>query len=137
MYCGIYNLQHQEIILHRSSRWQMFKVRVVKDLANFTGKNLCWSLILIKRDSNTFFFLWNLVCFCLQCVFNRISNQYLRKQYLRISLGFSYVFEMLPRRWCQTDIFLGYTKCYVLAKQISSRQHAPWTTGVREGNFVF
>ena len=95
MCCGIYKLQHQETILHRSSHWQMSKVRVVKNLANFIGKNLCWSLILIKRDSSTIFFLWNLVCFCLQCVFNRISNQYLRKQYLRISLGFSYVFEML------------------------------------------
>ena len=44
---------------------------VVKNLANFTGKHLCWSLFLIKpqtrrpatllkRNSNTGVFLWNL-----------------------------------------------------------------------------
>ena len=53
----------------RSSRLQMFvKIGVLKNLANFTGKHLCWSLFLIKlqlfksatllkRDSNTGDFL--------------------------------------------------------------------------------
>ena len=34
---------------HRSSRWQMFlKTGVLKNLALFTGKHLCWSLSSIK-----------------------------------------------------------------------------------------
>ena len=47
-----------------------FKKVVLKKFVNFTGKNLCWSLFLIKlqtwgpatllkRDSNTDVFLWN------------------------------------------------------------------------------
>ena len=37
------------------------KKDVLKNLANFTEKHLCWSLFLIlKRDSNTPIFLWNL-----------------------------------------------------------------------------
>ena len=52
-----------------SSRPQMFfKIEVLKNFANFTGKHLCWSLFLIKfqalspatllkRDSNTGVFL--------------------------------------------------------------------------------
>ena len=53
----------QELILvkyshKRSSRLQMFfETRVLKKFAHFTGKNLCWSLFLVKsllkRDSNT------------------------------------------------------------------------------------
>ena len=52
---------------YRSSRSQMF----LKFFVNVTGKHLCWSLLLIKlqawwpaillkRDSNTSVFLWNL-----------------------------------------------------------------------------
>ena len=45
----------------RSSYPQMFfKIAVLKNFANFTGKHLSWSLFLIKRDSNTGVFLWNL-----------------------------------------------------------------------------
>ena len=33
---------------------------VLKNFDNFTEKHLCWNLILIKRNSNTNFFLWNL-----------------------------------------------------------------------------
>ena len=39
----------------RSSRSQMFfKIDVIKNFVNFTGKHLCWSLFLIKfkTDSN-------------------------------------------------------------------------------------
>ena len=52
--------------LSRSSRSQMFfKTGVRKNLANFTGKHLCWSLFaglkirkfLIERGSNTGVFL--------------------------------------------------------------------------------
>ena len=60
----------QELILvkyshKRSSRLQMFfETRVLKKFANFTGKNLCWSLFLVKsllkRDSNTGVFPWTL-----------------------------------------------------------------------------
>ena len=58
--------------LIRSSRSQMlFKTGVLENFINFTGKHLCWSLFLInfqtfrpatllKRDSNTSVFLWNL-----------------------------------------------------------------------------
>ena len=57
--------------IYRSSCWQMFfKIVVLKNSANFTGKHLCWSHFLIKlqawgsatllkRDSNTDVFLWN------------------------------------------------------------------------------
>ena len=48
-----------------------FHIYNFKNFANFTGKHLCWSLFLIKvqdfraatllkRDSNTDVFLWNL-----------------------------------------------------------------------------
>ena len=55
-----------------SSRSQkFFKIGVLKNSANFTGKHLCWNLFLIKfqvrrpatllkRDSNLGVFLWNL-----------------------------------------------------------------------------
>ena len=57
---------------NRSSLSQMFfKIGVLKNFANFIGKHQCWSLFLIKlqawrpatllkRDSNTGVFLWNL-----------------------------------------------------------------------------
>ena len=33
-----------------SSRWQMlFKIVVLENFAHFTGKHLCWSLVLIKN----------------------------------------------------------------------------------------
>ena len=60
----------------RSSRLQLFsKIDIVKNFTNFIGKLLCWSLFLIKlqiqrpeallkRDSNTGVFLWNLRTFC-------------------------------------------------------------------------
>ena len=55
----------------------LFKLGALKNVANFTGKHLCWSLFLIKlqtlkawrpatllkRDSNTSAFLWNLRIF--------------------------------------------------------------------------
>ena len=43
--------------LRRSSRSQMFfKISVLKNFALFTGKHLCWSLFLIKRETGVF--LW-------------------------------------------------------------------------------
>ena len=37
------------LLNHRSSRSQMFfKIDALKNFANFTGKQLCWSLFLIK-----------------------------------------------------------------------------------------
>ena len=57
---------------YRSSCLHMFfKICVVDNFPNFTGKHLCWSCFLItfqtwrpatllKRDSNTSVFLWNL-----------------------------------------------------------------------------
>ena len=59
----------------RSSHWSYSVKRVILEhFANFTGKRLCWSLFLIelqtfrratllKRDSNTDVFLWNLTKF--------------------------------------------------------------------------
>ena len=50
----------------KSCKGKVRKVGVVKNFANFTGKHLFWSLFLIKlqallkRDSNTGVFLWNL-----------------------------------------------------------------------------
>ena len=60
-----------ECSLYRSSRSQMFFKTGLKNFANFTGKHLYWSLFLIKlealrpstllkRDSNTGVFLFNL-----------------------------------------------------------------------------
>ena len=60
------------VLIFRSSGSQMFlKIGVLKNFANYTGKHLHWSLFLIKllawrpvtllkKDSNTGVFLWNL-----------------------------------------------------------------------------
>ena len=65
-------------LIDRISRWQMFfKIGVLKDFANFTGKHQCWSRFLIKltertptlkEDSNTCVFLWRLRSFWEQLV---------------------------------------------------------------------
>ena len=50
----------------RSSRLQIFfKIGLIKNFVNFTGKHLCWSLLLrkFKTDSNTDVFPWNFVKF--------------------------------------------------------------------------
>ena len=59
----------------RSSNWNSaVKKSVFRNFASFTGKQLCWSLflielqafrpaVLLKRDSNTDVFLWNLQIF--------------------------------------------------------------------------
>ena len=45
-------LFYPAIGLHRSSCWQMFfKTRVLKNFSVFTGKHLCWRLILIKLQA--------------------------------------------------------------------------------------
>ena len=56
------NFQHIFICTDRSSRLQMFfKIDAIKSFTNFTGKQLCWSLFLIKSlFSNT-----SGGCFCL------------------------------------------------------------------------
>ena len=42
----------RKLLVFRSSRSQMFlKIGVLKNLANFTGTHLCWSLFLIKLQS--------------------------------------------------------------------------------------
>ena len=58
-------------LIFKSSPSQIFfKIDVLKNFTSFTGKHLCWSLLLIKlqtlrpatllkRDSNTGVFLWN------------------------------------------------------------------------------
>ena len=46
-----------------SQRRCSVKKGVRKNFPNFTGKHLCWSLFLLKRDSNTGIFLWNLRSF--------------------------------------------------------------------------
>ena len=67
---------------YQSSSLQMFfKKGVRKDFAKFTGKQLCWSLFLVrrsaglsKRDSNTGVFLW---IFC-EIFKNTVFTEYLR-----------------------------------------------------------
>ena len=61
--------------VYRGISWQViFKIGVLKNFAAFTGKHLCWSLILVKllawfgatlleRDSHTGVFQWNLLIF--------------------------------------------------------------------------
>ena len=49
---------------YRSTLWRCsVKKGVLKNFANFTEKHMCWSLILLKRDTNTGAFLWNLQSF--------------------------------------------------------------------------
>ena len=72
---GFSQLNLWNIIVSRCGRSQMFfKISVLKRFANFTGKHLCWSLFLIKlqalrpatllkKDSNTGVYLWNLRIF--------------------------------------------------------------------------
>ena len=54
--------------IYRGSRSQMFfKIGVLKNFANVTGKHLCWSFLrpatLLERDYNTGAFLRNLQSF--------------------------------------------------------------------------
>ena len=72
----------------RSTRSQMFfKIDVLKDFAIFRGKNLCWSLFLVKlqdfrpttlsnRDSNRDVFLWILRNFLEQLLLRNTSGGY-------------------------------------------------------------
>ena len=58
------NRRNTSLWKSRSSRSQIFfKIGVPKNVANFTGKHLCWSLFLIKlkTESNTGVFRWNFV----------------------------------------------------------------------------
>ena len=76
------------IFVYRSNCWHMFfKICVLKNFTNFTEKHLCWSLILVKlqtwfaatllkRDSNTFIFLWNLLNFSEHLFFRTPLNCY-------------------------------------------------------------
>ena len=53
----LYTLKQIELLTCRSSHSQVFsKISVLKNLATFTGKELCWNLFL-KRDSNTGVFM--------------------------------------------------------------------------------
>ena len=60
-----------QILVQAVAHIMFLKIGVLKNFANFTGKDLCWSLIfnkvadlqafnLLKRDSKTGVFLWNL-----------------------------------------------------------------------------
>ena len=73
------------------------KKGVLKNLANFTGKHLCWSLFLIKlqvfrpatlskRDSHTVIFLWNL-----QNLKNTYFEEYLPTTACVVSFSWLYV----------------------------------------------
>ena len=76
------------IFVYRSNCWHMFfKICVLKNFTDFTEKHLCWSLILVKlqtwfaatllkRDSNTFVFLWNLLNFSEHLFFRTPLNCY-------------------------------------------------------------
>ena len=47
------------VALTRSSHLQMtFKIGVLTDFANFTGKQLCWNLYFIKMQASTLQFCW-------------------------------------------------------------------------------
>ena len=82
---------------YRSSRSMFFRIGVLKNFAMFTGKNLCWSLFLIKlqawkpailfkRDSKIGIFLWNLEKFFLRTPF---FTEHIRWLLLKISHEFS------------------------------------------------
>ena len=87
--CRIFQLVNLPSILliWRSRRSQMFfKIRVLKNFANFTGKHLCWSLFLIKlqdlsyrptllkKDFNTGVFLWKLQKFLSRVFVNKVTG---------------------------------------------------------------
>ena len=59
-------------ILRKQPQEMFCKKRCFKNFANFTGKHLCWSLFLLKRDSNSGVFQWNLWSF-LEHLFWRTS----------------------------------------------------------------
>ena len=63
--------KNKTLELSESHSQMFFVIGVLKNFANFTGEHLCWSLFfiklqawtpaaLLKRDSNTGVFLWNL-----------------------------------------------------------------------------
>ena len=104
------------IFVYGSNCWHMFfKICVLKNFTNFSEKHLCWSLILVKlqtwfaatllkRDSNTFVFLWNLLNFSehlffrtpLNCYVVTIKNQpryiYLKEHFENFCFSWRYCF---------------------------------------------
>ena len=55
------NNNFTEIAILRSSRSQkFFKIGVLKNFTNFTGKHLCWNLFLIKLQAEAFNFIKNI-----------------------------------------------------------------------------
>ena len=120
-------LNHRKKLLHfRSSRLRMFfKIGVVKNFTKFTGKQMCWSLFLIrlqawkaatilKRDSNTGVFLCNLrnwKCCTLQntsggcfCSYTEIKNYIWNTFIVNCKLKMSYMLirSVLKRKTTQT-----------------------------------
>ena len=93
----------------RSSCSQMFfKIGVLKNFANFTGKHRCWSLIqtcnfLLKRDSNTGVFLWK-IC-------EIFKNIYFYRTPLVTA----------PELW----LICNYSLDYLMLKQTSTRSSLP------------
>ena len=58
---GIYGWQSYRFLPRTSLKTGVKPQKVVlRNFANFIGKHLCRSLFLLKRDSNTDVFLWNL-----------------------------------------------------------------------------
>ena len=74
----------------RSSRARMFfKIGVLKNFANYTGKHLCWSLFLLNSN------LSNIVEFLRKCLF----TEHLR----RLLLSLNSTFSKLPTWTCKTS----------------------------------
>ena len=55
LFSTIFSLKEGELISFRSSRSQMFFIGVLKGVAIFTGKHLCWSLFSIKKLQHSCF----------------------------------------------------------------------------------
>ena len=96
-------------ILLRNSRSQLFfKLDVLNNFAYFTGKHLCWSLFLLKRDSDTGVILWNLRNF-------KDYFFYETPPWLFLSIN---KLLYLPRRYFQRPIWISKKRKYILKQEL-------------------
>ena len=117
----------------RSSRSQMFfKIGVLKNLAIFTRKHLCWSLFLIKLQAwRPLHFIEKetptQVFFCEYCEI--IENSFFIEHLLLIILfrNFYVMIELFGRFWIQNWYFSYFLcHCFVLFHNSSVKIGSPW-----------
>ena len=103
------NASEPTSILLRNSRSQLFfKLDVLNNFAYFTGKHLCWSLFLLKRDSDTGVILWNLRNF-------KDYFFYETPPWLFLSIN---KLLYLSRRYFQRPIWISKKRKYILKQEL-------------------